>query len=546
MFWGHGNVIIAQEKVFNKTKLTISIGIGPTNQLAKIASDINKPNGIYEIPRDVDGMMDFIRSLSVRKIPGIGGVTERKLQELNFLKMGDILDRKEEIWFLFSQAFCKFIFSSALGIQHTIKCDERKSISKEETFEATDDLFILMDKVERMAEKLALKLQRDSLRCKTVTVKFKTHDFQTITHAFTFKQDTSKTSDITGAAIKILMEEHQSYRRKLRLIGVRVSNLLYPGQKVQKSISDWISRNKNSSMNQQSTCSSFLIDDEDDEWEQEEEKEISKSETIDHSIKSYFKEGFADSDGMNIDLSNPAEIDQDENLKKDDFGYSIKRYFKEGNNEVNDSIDYQSERSIDSASIQNKGNESDFGGEIMKYFKKGSIDDDIKSYYQKNDKRKEKKPNDFSIKSYFNKKTENKSSMEEERQIEKNKFDSDDENNEKNEKLDYHFQSGTSFDKSSDYDDDDLVAKNDRYLSTINFAPKPLGKTGNIRGKKRENYMKKIIENYFPESMWESELKKMNQLPRSTILNPNSKKTKTKAGTLQIGSFFDSTQQTHE
>ena len=58
--------------------------------------------------------------------------------------------------------------------------------------------------------------------------------------------------------------------------------------------------------------------------------------------------------------------------------------------------------------------------------------------------------------------------------------------------------------------------------------------------------MKKIIENYFPESMWESELKKMNQLPRSTILNPNSKKTKTKAGTLQIGSFFDSTQQTHE
>lgn len=483
-----------QEKVFNKTKLTISIGIGPTNQLAKIASDINKPNGIYEIPREVDEMMNFIRSLSVRKIPGVGGVTERKLQELNFLTMADILDRRAEVWFLFGNAFSKFILSSALGIQYsTISRDERKSISKEETFEATDDLFILMDKVEKMAEKLALKLQRENMRCKTVTVKFKTHDFQTITHAFSFNENTSKISDVSGAAIKILMEEHQKYHRKLRLIGVRVSNLLYPGQKVQKSINDWISNErKSSSINQQSL---LMTENETEEWEQN-ETEDKENENFDEINSS--------------EITNQNEINNFEtNKKDDDDGYSIKKYFKEG---YSKDENYESEKSNHSEIKQTSKTDRK---SIAKYFKTGNTEDE---------KINTKQSSSISFESYSYKKTKN------------NSLGSNDE--ERKNRLDYHFQCERSLEKSSDYDEDDFNKKDTKYLFNFTSSPKKTEKPKIVKKKRRVNIMKRLIEKYYPETSWESEIKDFNQLSKSVIRNSSFKKPKTTEGTFQIGSFF--------
>ncbi|OHS94367.1 DNA polymerase kappa [Tritrichomonas foetus] len=230
-----------QAEVTRRTGLTISIGIAPTHQLSKISSDINKPNGVFIVPNSKDEMINFIRSLPVRKIPGIGGVTERKLQELHFEKMSDIMDRRDEVWFLFSKTFCSFIFSSAVGIPYSPKtADDRKSISKERTFDATNDIVNLMEMVEYLAEKLAINLQRGGIGCRTVTLKFKSVDFQVYSHCITFDRDTSKISDITGAAIKLLMEEHRTLHLTLRLIGVRVSNLVYPGQARQKTIKDWV------------------------------------------------------------------------------------------------------------------------------------------------------------------------------------------------------------------------------------------------------------------------------------------------------------------
>lgn len=227
-----------QREVFEETKLTISIGIAHTRQLAKIASDINKPNGIFAVPRNEAELSAFLSSLKIRKIPGIGGVTERKLHALNVETIQDVLDKKAEIWVLFSQKFREFIFHSAIGIpmNKIANREKRKSLGKECTFSGTDDLVVLMDYVELMGYKISKKLQREGISCRTVTVRFKSVDFVNYSKSYSFIHYTNKTNDIVNGAIKILMEEHQKEHMKLRLIGVRVNNFLYPGEFRQKTI----------------------------------------------------------------------------------------------------------------------------------------------------------------------------------------------------------------------------------------------------------------------------------------------------------------------
>lgn len=535
-----------QEKVFNKTKLTISIGIGPTNQLAKIASDINKPNGVYEVPRDLDEMLNFIRSLPVRKIPGVGGVTERKLQELNFIKIGDILDRREEVWFLFSQSFCKFIFSSALGIQYlAINQDERKSISTEETFEATNDVDLLIDKVERMAEKLALKLQKNSMRCKTVTVKFKTHDFQNITQQITFKQDTSKISDIQGAAMKILMDEHRTKHYKLRLIGVRVSNLVYKGEKIQKAISDWIN-NSEVNNNESSLAQDKQIFEKDDIDEKAE-----RNNQPDFSIKRYFEEGSNIIDDNNdsdfqFESENLNQLTiNNEDTNKDSLKYSIERFCQKGKIEI---LEQNIQINNDDNEIPKEKTQE---YPIKRYFQESEHKTILNNFQNKEDIPKLnnqdifKKNTNFSIKSYFNNgnnQTQKKFKIKDEsRKFENNEISNIQTNSffQNIREESSQSENETPFKSSSDYDDS--ILENDKYLVTTNFISKKIGKSEKAaKEKKKVNTMKKIIESYFPERVWESEEQKFNHPPKWNQKSSKIKQ-KTKEGTFMIGSFFDKT-----
>jgi DNA polymerase-4 len=213
---------LAQEirkTIFQATKLTSSAGIGPNKLIAKIASDINKPNGQFEVkPEDV---ADFIRELPVRKIWGIGEKSERKLAELSVKICGELQRfSRPELIDLFGK-FGSELYDLCRGIDHRpVEPDRpRKSLSTEETFAA--DLTELEECDEKLAE-LFQDLMAD------LAQKESTRDITKIFVKLKFKDFTRTTAERAGLApnledFRALLEEAFSRTGKpVRLIGLGV------------------------------------------------------------------------------------------------------------------------------------------------------------------------------------------------------------------------------------------------------------------------------------------------------------------------------------
>jgi DNA polymerase-4 len=205
--------------IFSRTRLTASAGIGPNKLVAKIASEINKPNGQFEVKPDE--VADFMRPLPVRKIWGVGEKTGQKLEQLGIRTCGEMqkLSRIE-----LQEHFGKFgleLFDLCRGLDdRPVEPDRpRKSLSTEETFAV--DLSTLAqceEKLEELYQELMAELaQKEANRPITgIFVKLKFHDF------------TRTTADRAGMdptlpSFRLLLGEAFSRTEKnVRLIGVGV------------------------------------------------------------------------------------------------------------------------------------------------------------------------------------------------------------------------------------------------------------------------------------------------------------------------------------
>lgn len=213
--------------IFAETGLTISAGIAPSKFVAKIASDIDKPDGLTVVrPDDV---RDFLDPLPVKKMWGVGKVSQRLLNQLNIHTFKElrqtpvkILEKK------FGKQGAK-IHSLAMGIDERDVIPEHvvKSIGHELTFsrdiislnEAQKELFALSNKVAR-------RMRHKGLKGRTITLKVKYSDFVQITRSTTLSKSTDDGSEIYSVACRLL-ENTEITKKPIRLLGVSLSQLSF-------------------------------------------------------------------------------------------------------------------------------------------------------------------------------------------------------------------------------------------------------------------------------------------------------------------------------
>ncbi|PIN07559.1 putative DNA damage inducible protein [Handroanthus impetiginosus] len=169
--------------VHKETGLTCSAGVAPNRLLAKVCSDINKPNGQFVLPNDRMAVMTFISSLPIRKIGGIGKVTENILKgALGITTCEEMLQKSSFICALFSRSSADFFLSVGLGLGRTDtpQVTLRKSISNERTFSPTEDEGLLHQKLVDLSENLSSDMKKEGLCGRTLTLKLKTSSFEVL------------------------------------------------------------------------------------------------------------------------------------------------------------------------------------------------------------------------------------------------------------------------------------------------------------------------------------------------------------------------------
>ncbi len=220
--------LIAREikrKIYERTgKLTASAGVSFNKFLAKVASDVNKPDGITVIPPEAAD--EFIEHLPIRKFFGVGRVTEEKMHGLG-IKSGADLRKFDKTRLI--QLFGKtggYYYDIAHGLDdRPVDPDRiRKSIGKETTLpEDIDDIDQMVEILENLSFKVENSLIRSEARGRTITLKVKYFDFKSITRSITIEEPVESAATIMKY-VNLLLSKTAAGEKKVRLLGITISN----------------------------------------------------------------------------------------------------------------------------------------------------------------------------------------------------------------------------------------------------------------------------------------------------------------------------------
>ena len=212
-----------------QTKLNCSIGIGTSRLVAKISSDQAKPNGVLFVMPGQEAR--FLAPLDVRKVPGVGKVTEKNLHALGIRKIGDLAKLDEEYlesrfgkWGLALAGKARGLdaggwFDSEVGAD-----TDPKSISHEHTYgEDTADSEVLEATLARLSEMVGRRLRENGLHARTLQLKLRYQDFSTITRAHSLDRPTQVDTEIFEE-IRALFRKNWKKGRKIRLLGVHAAS----------------------------------------------------------------------------------------------------------------------------------------------------------------------------------------------------------------------------------------------------------------------------------------------------------------------------------
>jgi DNA polymerase kappa len=247
--------------------LTCSAGVAPNVSLAKIASDKNKPNG--QLLVEPSRVLEFVHPLSIRKIPGIGRVTEKILQQVCHVQtVRDLYEQRSLVQWLFKPATAEFLLKASVGCNGSSSItssdfgmhdgdetshnkipaidddddeDEtpghQKGISRERTFPAESDWNQLCNRLDDIARKTATDMAGKSVMAHTVTVKVKLSSFDVMSRSQSMKREVyiQDPEELSVISLQLLAQVRAQFRREhskdgkrfsVRLLGVRCSNLI--------------------------------------------------------------------------------------------------------------------------------------------------------------------------------------------------------------------------------------------------------------------------------------------------------------------------------
>jgi len=241
----HGPPMAAAHKLHEmmkaETKLNCSIGVSSSRMVSKVASDQAKPNGILWIQPGQEAA--FLAPLDVRKIPGVGKVSEQQLHSFGIRKVGDLAQLDERF---LQEKFGKWGLALA-GKSHGFDAggwfdtelgsyEEPKSISNEHTFdEDTAAQEVIEATLAHLSAKVGRRLREHALHARTIQIKLRTSDFATITRAQSLDHATQLDTEIYETA-RFLFRTNWKRGAKIRLIGVHTSG--FEAQQGQLSLLD--------------------------------------------------------------------------------------------------------------------------------------------------------------------------------------------------------------------------------------------------------------------------------------------------------------------
>lgn len=216
-----------KRRIKQEIGLTCSVGVAPNKLLAKMASDLQKPDGLTVLT--AADIASRIWPLPVRKLWGVGPKTERELATLGVVRIGDLARLPEETLIArFGPAHGHYLHEAARGIDESplITHWEPKSISRETTFQQdVADWASLVRTLRRLSQEVVTRLHEEGCAGRTLTVKLRYQNFDTHTHTMTLPAATDDPETIAEAATRCL--RHFPLVKKVRLVGIRIGHLTH-------------------------------------------------------------------------------------------------------------------------------------------------------------------------------------------------------------------------------------------------------------------------------------------------------------------------------
>jgi DNA polymerase-4 len=229
----HQMAQVIKQRIKSELGLCASVGIASCKVVAKIASELSKPDGLLEVAAGEE--RSFLSPLPIAKLPGIGKKTERILRGLGINTIGRLSITPLSALKSHFGASGELLYRFASGV------DEReveppgaaKSISRETTFgKDTRDRSFLQATLRYLSERVGAELRQTGKQARCVTLKLRYTDFTTITRRHTLSQGTNTDQAIFDTGLRVLRKALSQQKQLVRLIGIGVSNLIEPGRQL--------------------------------------------------------------------------------------------------------------------------------------------------------------------------------------------------------------------------------------------------------------------------------------------------------------------------